>query len=102
MIGLIAAGRGGGGGETPTFYTVPWSPGIAARTGQIPGVAYRTMMILVDVLRASGLVDRMSEVDLFDTIRCVLQGAPICQALIAGHAIALAAELEIVPQRRRG
>ena len=103
MIALVGAGRGGGGGgdEEPGFLTVPWSPGIADRTGQIPGHAYRTMMVLVETFREVGMGDRIHEVDWGHIAFAVARGNALCHAVIAKLALELAAELEIVPQRRR-
>lgn len=67
MIGLIAAGRDGGGDGSPVFFTVPWSPSVEAR-GQMPGAVYTRLRSLLDELQKSGLSREfgwMSESSLF-------------------------------------
>lgn len=43
MIALVTAG--GGGDAAPVYFTVPWSPSIAAR-GQLPGRILNGLLVL--------------------------------------------------------
>lgn len=99
MLALIAAGRGGGG-DSPTFYTVPWSPMIVARGGQIPGHAYANLLEIVEIFVRRGIGHRLHECGRVEMLDAMLCTGHFTAAIIVAFAVQLAAELEMVPQRR--
>lgn len=102
MIALVGAGRGGDDDGEATVYTVPWSPSITERPGaQIPGHAYAFMMKFVRAMIAAGSADRMGDLTDDDFAEAALQTGKLTAAIITRLARDLAAELQIVPQRRR-
>lgn len=101
MLALIAA-QGKGGGDAPeVFATVPWCPTIARKsTGQMPGQAIAYMQSLVAFLDEQGMATRMWEVTPEDVVGAMVASAKPMQSLMAGLILALAVELEFVPQDR--
>lgn len=53
MLALVAAERGGGGDGSPVFFTVPWSPSIAERGGEMPGSFFHWLMKFVALAKSS-------------------------------------------------
>ena len=66
MLGLVAAGRGGGDHGPPVFFTVPWSPELAARGGHLPGSIWQTLVFFRDaILPLIPDAHRLSDTGLF-------------------------------------
>lgn len=82
MIALVAAPRGGGDGP-PVFFTVPWSPSIAERGGQMPGHVLKALKMLVATVQHYGLLRQfalLSTRDLFPYAYTVCGQRPIMAA----------------------
>lgn len=99
MLLLVSAGRDGGGGGPPVYFTVPWSPHIAER-GELPGECYQAVLVLLERLRAEPHEIRefreMGDTRLLMSLITVL-GFPITVALGVLVARHLLTDLEMWP-----
>lgn len=98
MIGLIAAGRDGGGHEPPVFFTVPWSPSIEAR-GEMPGKVMARLRLLREVLVSSGELPKFCTMTEREIVAMALNtpGYDVCAALGVTIARRIMLELGMLP-----
>jgi len=101
VIGLIAAGRPGGGGSE-TYYTVPWCPMIARNpVAQMPGAALKLVRSVVAICRERGVhPSELCHVGPGQMLVAAMQTGKIAEAFIMQQTLRMMAELEMFPEPR--